>query len=118
MATFHHTYSSKLVAAVIFSMTFLLTPRVMIDPVDSFGATSSGVHDMIPVQTLQEPEGDCLWCEPLQPVRCEEAPAPEGDESLQRPGKKLWLNPDEPPTTSPCVPLQESPEPIEDGPSA
>lgn len=118
MATLHHTYSSKLVAAVIFTMTFLLTPRVMVEPADSSGHPGAR-EEMIPVQTLQAPDGDCLWCEPLQPVRCEEDAAP-GDESLQGPGKKLWLNPDEPPSSAPCVPLEDAPASpgLEDGPSA
>lgn len=116
MATLQHTYSSKIVATCIFAMTFLLTPRVMVEPgADSIG--QPGAHEMIPVQTLQEPDGDCLWCEPLQPVRCEDD---GGEESLQGPGKKLWLNPDEPPSSRPCVPLEHDPDAprIDDGPSA
>lgn len=86
-----HALMRQVLAALVFGMAFLLTPRVM---VESRGA--EGVADHIPVEMLKHPDHDCLWCAPMVPVKCGEA---SGQDSA-----RLWLNPDEAPAAQqPCI---------------
>ena len=83
------TMARQGVAALAFVMAFLMTPRVMVEPKPDRDAS-------IPVNALDS-GGECLWCEPSDPSQCDRLDA-------QAP---LWLNPDSPPPSSPCDPLEQ-----------
>ena len=107
-----HMMFRKTLALLVFSMVFLLTPRAWVDQgsVSSYHPSGSPA-ETIPVNLLERQDDTCLWCAPLQPVKCDDTKAPaEGAPSHDR----LWLNPDEPPeseSAAPCakplVPEQE-----------
>lgn len=89
MKILHHIWTSRLLAAVVFTMVLVLTPRAWIDP------ASRGATEEVPVQTLEEP-ANCLWCDTPPAADCDDAARPS----------QIWLNPDEPlpRVDAPCAP--------------
>lgn len=84
----------KTLAGVIFTMAFLLTPKVFLGS----GQGEQATH--IPVNMLEGPASqECLWCTPeTTPVDCKTKTPSNKDNTL-------WLNPDQPvpDNTSPCL---------------
>src|SRR5690606_27633743 len=62
MQLLHHIVFSRALAAMVFCMFLVLTPRAWVE-------TGDGVTEEVPVNVLEAPS-DCLWCEPLPSAPC------------------------------------------------
>ena len=81
-----HMMFRKTLAALVFSMAFLLTPRAWVDQGSVFSYHPSGSRaETIPVNLLERQDDTCLWCAPLQPVKCDDTKAPATGAPLARP---------------------------------